>query len=80
MDVRGSTRAGAQPVDRFDPQSERFARDSALEEAVTSEPVSAAKFRWEDTGNFIDSGLDCASTAVKSVSKPVSYEPIPYSS
>jgi hypothetical protein len=24
----------------FDPQSERFARDSALEEAVSSEPVS----------------------------------------
>jgi hypothetical protein len=26
-----ATRAGAQPVDGFDPQSERFARDSALE-------------------------------------------------
>jgi hypothetical protein len=31
-----------------------FAQDSPLEEAVTSEPVSEAKFpvSWENTGNF----------------------------
>src|SRR5690242_1602538 len=37
-----------------------FADDSPLEEGVSSEPVSEApKFpaSWENTGNFIDSGL-----------------------
>jgi hypothetical protein len=45
----------------------RFARDSPLEEAVTSELVSEAKFpaSREFTGNFIASGLRGAPTAAK---------------
>jgi hypothetical protein len=43
------------------PRSEEvgFAHDSALEEAVSSEPVSEAKFpaSWENTGNFVRLGL-----------------------
>jgi hypothetical protein len=37
----------------------RFAADSPLEEAVSSEPVSKAKFpaSWENTGNFVRLGL-----------------------
>ena len=37
----------------------RFAGDSPLEEAVSSEPVSEAKFpaSWENTGNFVRLGL-----------------------
>jgi hypothetical protein len=37
----------------------RFAMDSPVEEAVSSEPVSEAKFpaSWENTGNFVRLGL-----------------------
>jgi hypothetical protein len=44
-----------------------FADDSPLEEAVSSEPVSGAKFpaSRETTGNFIDSELSGASTRAK---------------
>ena len=39
----------------------KFAPDSLLEEAVTSELVSERPIpcSWENTGNFIDSGLGC---------------------
>ena len=46
----------------------QFARDSPLEEAVTSQPVSgSAKFpaSREFTGNFADSGLSGAPTMAK---------------
>jgi hypothetical protein len=54
--------------------------DSPLEEAVSSEPVSEAKFpaSWENIGNFIDSELSSASTRAKKTINSVSYEPIPY--
>jgi hypothetical protein len=43
------------------PSEVKFAVDSLLEEAVTSELVSEGQFpaSWENTGNFIDSGLGC---------------------
>ena len=60
----------------------RFAPDSPLEEAVSSEPVSVSKFpvSRENTGNFIDSELSGASTRVKKAINSVAYEPIPYAS
>jgi hypothetical protein len=60
----------------------RFVADSLLEEAVSSEPVSEAKFpaSREFTGNFIESGLRGASTAAKTRVKPDPYGPIPYAS
>jgi hypothetical protein len=61
----------------------RFALDSPLEEAVSSEPVSESlKFpvSRENTGNFIDSRLRSASTAAKKGIKPEPYGPIPYAS
>jgi len=44
-----------------------FAPDSPLEEAVSSELVSAVKFpvSRENTGNFIESRLRCPSTLAK---------------
>ena len=41
------------------PSEVKFAADSLLEEAVSSELVSEAKFpaSWENTGNFIRLGL-----------------------
>ena len=60
-----------------------FAADSALEGGVSCELVSEIpKFpaSWENTGNFIDSGLGGASTAAKKGIKSVSYGPIPYAS
>ena len=64
------------------PRRVRFARDSLLEEAVSSEPVSEAKFpaSREFTGNFIDSELSGASTRAKKAINSVPYEPIPYAS
>ena len=53
-------------------QEIRFAVDSPLEEAVSSEPVSEAKL------NFIESELRGASTAAKTGVKPDPYGPIPY--
>ena len=60
----------------------RFAEDSPLEEAVSSELVSEAEFpaSREFTGNFIDSGLRGASMAAKKGIKSERYEPIPYAS
>jgi len=56
--------------------------DWLLEEAVTSELVSEAKFpaRWENTGNFIELGLGDALTVAKNVIQSVPYGPIPYAS
>ena len=67
---------------RTSPRSPWFAHDSPLEEAVSSEPVSEAKFpaSREFTGNFIESGLRGASTAAKTRVKPDPYGPIPYAS
>ena len=64
------------------PVEVRFAVDSPLEGAVSSEPVSEAKFpaSWENAGNFIDSELDGASTRAKKIIKSVPYGPIPYAS
>jgi hypothetical protein len=42
---------------RFAPRKLKFAADSSLEEAVTSELVSEFPASREFTGNFIDSGL-----------------------
>jgi hypothetical protein len=60
----------------------KFARDSPLEEGVSSEPVSEPKFpaSWENTGNFIDSGLGDATTVAKKAIQSVPYGPIPYAS
>ena len=58
----------------------KFAADSLLEGAVTSEPVSEArKFpaSRENTGNFIDSGLGRASTVEKTNIISILYGPIP---
>jgi hypothetical protein len=54
--------------------------DSPVEEAVTSELVSEAKFpaSWEITGNFIEPGLSCASSSVKTRVGSKVYDPIPY--
>ena len=53
----------------------RFAHDSPLEEGVSSELVSEAKFpaSREFTGNFIELGLGGASTAAKKGIKPKPY-------
>jgi hypothetical protein len=60
----------------------RFASDSLLEGAVTSELVSVSKFpvSRENTGNFIDSELSGSSTRDETAIKSVPYEPIPYAS
>jgi hypothetical protein len=52
--------ARGSPLERpRSPGAARFASDSLLEEAVSSEPVSEAKFpaSWENTGNFVRLGL-----------------------
>ena len=61
-DRRGVYRAAAhtdRPAHAASPQGVKFAPDSPLEEAVSSEPVSEAKFpaSWENTGNFVRRGL-----------------------
>jgi hypothetical protein len=60
----------------------RFAGDSPLEEAVSSEPVSEAKFpaSREFTGSFIESGLGAGVNESKKVIKPGPYGSIPYAS
>jgi hypothetical protein len=63
--------------------SVRFAPDSPVEGGVSCELVSEiAKFpaSWENTGNFVDSGLSGAWEAAKKDTKSVSYAPIPYAS
>ena len=64
------------------PWEVKFASDSPVEEGVTSELVSEAKFpaSREFTGNFIESGLGGAPTAAKKGIKPKPYRPIPYAS
>jgi hypothetical protein len=58
------------------------ARRCSYRHAVSSEPVSGAKFpaSRENTGNFIDSELSGASTRAKKALNSVPYEPIPYAS
>jgi hypothetical protein len=53
--------------------------DSPLEEAVTSEPVSEAKFpvTWENTGNFHRRALPSRKTVENRQAAPVTYEEIP---
>jgi hypothetical protein len=60
----------------------RFAGDSPLEEAVSSEPVSEAKFpaSWENTGNFVRRGLRVRLLARNPASNSMVCEPIPYAS
>ena len=70
-------------LERRIPARDRFAPDSPLEEAVTSEPVSENRnfpASREFTGNFIESGLGGASTAAKKHVRPEPYGPIPYAS
>src|SRR6202030_4144024 len=56
--------------------------DSPLEEAVSSEPVSEAKFPagWENTGNFVRRGLRVRLLARNPASNSMVCEPIPYAS
>jgi hypothetical protein len=64
------------------PQKIRFARDSPLEEAVTSEPVSEAKFpvRWENTGNFHRQASRSRKTVENRQAATATYQEIPYAS
>src|ERR1700737_3670353 len=59
-----------------------FAPDPPLEEAVSSEPVSEAKFpaSWENTGNFVRRGLRVRLLARNPASNSMVCEPIPYAS
>ena len=74
----------AAKVRGFSPIASGFTAETdwLLEEGVTSELVSEAKFpaSREFTGNFIESGLGGASTAAKKGIKPAPYGPIPYAS
>ena len=58
----------------------KFAVDSLLEEAVSSEPVSEAEFpaSWENTGNFVDSGLGHPNFPSKVGILSMTYRQIPY--
>ena len=61
----------------------RFATDSPLEGAVSSEPVSESgnfPASWEYTANFIDSKAQPHTHRGEKASKSVSYGPIPYAS
>jgi hypothetical protein len=60
----------------------RFAQDSPLEEAVSSELVSEADFpaSREFTENFIDWGLSRSVNASKTRADSKAYQPIPYAS
>jgi hypothetical protein len=53
-----------------------------VEEGVTSELVSEAKFpaSWENTGNFIGWSLGDGSTVAKNTVESALYEAIPYAS
>ena len=66
------------------PRSEEvgFAHDSALEEAVSSELVSEAKFpaSWENTGNFVRLGLRVRLLDRNPASNSMAYDAIPYAS
>jgi hypothetical protein len=63
-------------------QRNRWFADSLLEEAVTSEPVSGAKFpaSWENTGNFVRLGLRVRLLARNPGTNSMAYDPIPYAS
>src|ERR1700719_4242167 len=54
--------------------------DSLLEEAVSSEPVSEAKFpaSWENTGNFVRRGLRVRLLAWNLGPNTTAYDPILY--
>jgi hypothetical protein len=60
----------------------RFARDSLLEEAVMSEPVSEAEFpaSWENTGNSVRLGLRVRLLVRNCVVYSMAYDAIPYAS
>jgi hypothetical protein len=57
----------------------RSATDSLVEEAVTSEPVSEAKFpvSWENAGNFHRQALPSRKTVENRQAATVAYEEIP---
>ena len=58
----------------------KFAVDSPLEKAVSSEPVSETKFpaSWENTGNFVRRGLRVRLLAWNLGPNTMAYDPIPY--
>ena len=58
----------------------RFAGDSPLEGAVTSETVSGAKFpaSWENTGNFVRLGLRVHLLARNQTRNSMACDAIPY--
>ena len=70
----------ARPRAAFRRGKVEFAPDSALEEAVSSEPVSEAEFpaSWENTGNFVDSGLGHPNFPSKVGILSMTYRQIPY--
>jgi hypothetical protein len=57
-------------------------KTSPLEEAVSSEPVSEAKFpaSWENTGNFVLLGLRVRLLVRNQWPNSMVYDPIPYAS
>jgi hypothetical protein len=63
-------------------EESKFARDSPLEEGVTSELVSEAKFpaSRENTGNFVRLGLWGRLSARNTGPNTIAYDPIPYAS
>ena len=72
MDVAGAS---------SQPEKIRFAPDSALEEAVSSELVSEdpkLPASWENTGNLVDSEAQVTHLPGKNGGESVSYGPIPY--
>jgi hypothetical protein len=60
----------------------RFASDSPLEEAVSSEPVSEAEFpaSWENTGNSVRLGLRVRLLVRNCLVDSMAYGAIPYAS
>jgi hypothetical protein len=78
----GGLRKGGNDLGRLGARTGRcrFAIDSPLEEAVTSELVSERKFpaSWENTGNFIESGAQLHISSAKTRANSKVYEPIPY--
>jgi hypothetical protein len=63
---------------RLKESAAKFVRDSPLEEAVKSEPVSewGRNFlaSWENTGNSSDSGLDDANSSAKRLDGSITYK------
>jgi hypothetical protein len=65
-----------------DSRWDREFADSLLEEAVTSELVSEAKFpaSWENTGNFVRLGLGVQLLGRNPANNSMACDPIPYAS